>query len=400
MPITLVILLGALSALAAISTDIYLPAMASMADDLAADNTQIQMTLAIFFIGYGFGQLLFGPLSDSIGRKPVLLAGLCIYILASMACALSTDIDFLIASRLLQALGGCAAAVTARAIVRDTTREVHTAKAMSSIMAIVQIAPLIAPLIGGAILLYFSWSGVFFSLTIYGVVCIVVVSVWIKESHPVAKRQPFHLCNIIQGYREALGNANIVLLLMAEVAAAISLLTFVTGSAFIFSHHYGLSSSYFSSVFALMSTGLLLGSYLNRHYVALKGIEAVVTLCLIIGLLSSVALFALAMLAPEKHFWLMAVLWLSLIPCAAARANYIALGLQYLPSRTGTVAALFGAFSLGIGGIIAVLIGRFNPFTPLNMATMILSGYVLSAFFYSLWRFYNYRLRGNTIMQE
>ncbi|MCR8924267.1 multidrug effflux MFS transporter [Dasania sp. GY-MA-18] len=383
---SLIILLGALSALAAISTDIYLPATASMAESLSARQDQVQLTLGIFFLGYGFGQLFFGPLSDSLGRRPVLLAGLYIYTASSLLCALSSDINFLIANRLLQALGGCAAAVTSRAIIRDCTQGEETARAMAGVMTVIQIGPLIAPTIGGLILLFGPWPATFYTLTIYGLICIVAAHLWIKETHPPEKRQSIHPFNIVKGYWETCLNKSVMLLLFAEIAASISLLTFVTGSARIFSHYYALSAQHYGLLFSLMASGILAGSWLSKHYVAKLGTHKIITGGLILAACSSALLLYLTKHNPEQLLLVVITLWFCLLPCGAIRPNYVALGLQYLPSRTGTLSALFGAFSLGMGGVTAIIIGGFTDYSPYTMAIMIAVGFAASASCYTLWR--------------
>ena len=381
----LILLLGALSALAAVSTDIYLPATASMAESLNAKQSQVQFTLAIFFIAYGFGQLLFGPICDSLGRRPVLLAGLYIYTLASLLCALSTNIDFLIFNRLLQALGGCAAAVTSRAIIRDSTQGLQTAKALAGVMSVIQVAPLIAPSIGGLILLFGPWPATFYTLTVYGLLCIIAAHIWIKETHPKDKRQSIHPYNIAKGYLQTCRNKYVMMLLLAEISASIALLTFVTGSALIFSQYYGLTPQYYGLLFSLMGSGILTGSWLSKHYVGKIGTHGVIVAGLGIAAFSSAALLYFAYLSPEKLYFIVASLWFCLLPCGTIRPNYVALGLQYLPTRTGTLSALFGAFSLGMGGLTAIFIGGFVQYTPLIMAIIIASAFASSTVFYFLW---------------
>jgi len=388
----LVILLGGLSALGAFSTDIYLPALNSMADNLDAETSQVQVTLGIFFLGFGFGQLLFGPISDSLGRRPVLLIGLYSYTAASVACVLSTHIDFLIASRLCQALGGCAAAVTSRAIVRDLTSGLETTQILTSIMGVVQLAPLIAPLIGGAILLFFAWQSTFVVLSVLGTIAIICAHLWINESHPQQKRQPLKLSNILLGYVETLGNINIVLLLVAEVAISVCLLTFVTGSSRLFSQYYGLNPLSFGMLFAFMTSALLIGSYLHKRLLILIDIDWLISGFLIMGLMSGVVLFLVALLIPENMLLIIFCLWFCLFPCIALRASYASLGLQYMPERTGTVSALFGAFGLGCGGIIAISIGLFEGFTPVTMASFILAGFVSSIASFTVWKLYRNRV--------
>jgi DHA1 family bicyclomycin/chloramphenicol resistance-like MFS transporter len=380
-----IMLLGALSALAAISTDIYLPATANMAESLNAKQEQVQLTLGIFFLGYGFGQLFFGPLSDSLGRRPVLLAGLYIYTVSSFLCALSPDIDFLIFNRLLQALGGCAAAVTSRAIIRDCTQGTVTARALAGVMSVIQIAPLIAPSIGGVILIFAPWPATFYTLTSYGLICIVAAHIWIKESHPKENRQSLHPFNIAKGYLECCLDKHVMLLLLAEISASIALLTFVTGSALIFGQYYGLSPQHYGLLFSLMGSGILTGAWLSTHYIIKIGTHSIIMGGLIVAACSSSVLMYLANYHPEKLTYIVAALWFCLLPCGAIRPNYIALGLQYLPKRIGTLSALFGAFSLGMGGVTAIIIGRFVHYTPIKMASMIALAFASSTICYLLW---------------
>ena len=394
--LNLIILLGALSALGAVSIDIYLPALNSMADSLNAKTSQVQMTLGIFFLGFGFGQLLFGPLSDSLGRKPVLLIGLYSYTVASIACVLSTHIDFLIASRLCQALGGCAAAVTSRAIVRDLTSGLETTQILTSIMGVVQVAPLIAPLIGGAILLFFAWQSTFVVLSVLGTLAIICAHLWINESHPQQKRQSLKLSNILLGYGETLGNINIVLLLVAEVAISVCLLTFVTGSSRLFTQYYELGPLSFGMLFAFNTSALIIGSYLQKRLLAFKNINWLIKAFLTVGLVGGALFIVVALLIPENIFFTIFCIWFCLFPCIALRASYTSMGLQYVPKRTGTVSALFGAFGLGCGGIIAITIGFIEHFTPLTMGSFILAGFVSSTVCYAVWKLYQQYSQSST----
>ena len=382
----LIVLLGSLSALTALSTDIYLPALSSVGENLNATSLELQLTLGIFLIGYGFGQLFFGPLSDSLGRRPVLLFGIYLYTIASIACALSTHIDFLILNRLLQALGGCATAVTTRAIVRDSSEGIQTTQILSNILAVVQIGPLIAPLIGGAILLFFLWQGTFIALGLFGLILISLSHLWIRESHPIKKRQPLNLTNVVSGYIETLSNRNIALLLSAEIAISLIILSFVTSSSLLLSNYYQLSPQQFGLLFTIIATSLLVGSFFNNLLLNTKDVKWLISAFLSIGTLSAIALLFIALLIPENLVLIIVGIWFCLMPCIALRSNYVSLGLQYIPERSGTVSALFGAFGLGVGGIVAVVISQFDHFTPLILASLILSGFILSSLIYSVWR--------------
>jgi MFS transporter, DHA1 family, multidrug resistance protein len=386
MPVAFLYLLGMLTAVAAVSTDLYLPALPAITQSLQTTPAQTQMTLSIFFLGYGFGQLVYGPLCDSFGRRNVLLSGLILYVIASIACALSPSIEQLLIARLVQALGGCAAAVIPRAIISDRSEGSDTAKALSTAMAVTIIGPLLAPTLGGLILLVAPWQSIFWVLTGYGIICTVSTLLWVDESLPKAKRQPFHLQGMITGYKQVFSNRSILLLLCCEITASLALFTFITNSAFVFINFYGLNPQQYGLVFSFVAAGLFISSIVNAKLVTRLGSIKTLLAGLTVSLTGAVMLIISIVFYPQNLPLFIASLWVCLAPTILIRANYVALGFNYLPERTGMVSAVFGAAGMGIGGVSAGLISATGTQNQIPMACMMVAGYILSALSFACWR--------------
>lgn len=380
----LIICLAALAAMGSVSTDIYLPATLKIAEDFQSDMGKVQLSIAIFFLAYGFGQLILGPLSDSLGRKPVLLTGLYLYMVSSIGCSTSTNVDQLIIWRFFQALGACTAAVVSRSIIKDLTQGIDTARAISSVSAISQAGPILAPAIGGLIVSLSSWNATFHALTIYGVITVIGTHVLITETHPENQRQPLSLSHICIGYVQIVTTNKMYVLLIAEISIALVLFTFVAGSSLILIDGYGLSPKNFGLAFSVMSTALLSGGYINNKVVGFLGINKTTRFYLVFTIVATFIFFIFCKTQPSLLVFLIS-LWFCLLPNAAIRANYLSIGLETVPDRSGSVAAVFGAFSLGTGGMIAALIGRLNQFDAVVFSLVLLFGYAVSAVMFSIW---------------
>ena len=181
-PWGLVILLGALTAFAPMSIDMYLPSLPAIAEGLGASAAQAQGTVAAFLAGMAIGQFFYGPASDRLGRRGPILLGIAIYIAASAACAMATSIEMLTVSRFVQALGGCAGGVVVRAVVRDRFNHTETARMLSLLTLIMGLAPILAPILGGALLALGGWRLNFWALAVFGVACGLAAFLWLKES--------------------------------------------------------------------------------------------------------------------------------------------------------------------------------------------------------------------------
>src|SRR5918993_951567 len=185
----LAVILGALTAMGPLAIDMYLPALPTIARELATSAASMQVSLAVYFIGIALGQAFYGPLSDRWGRKPALYFGLTLFVVSSAGCALAADVRTLIAWRFLQALGGCAPLVVPRAVVRDHFDQRGSVRMLSVLILVMGLAPILAPLIGGQLLVNFGWRSVFWVLAAYGAAWLGIVTLFLPESLPLARRQ-------------------------------------------------------------------------------------------------------------------------------------------------------------------------------------------------------------------
>ena len=182
MPLRLLLILGALSAFGPLAIDFYLPSFPALARAFATDVEHVQLSLASYFVGLAIGQLIYGPMADRFGRRKPLLVGVALFSLASLACALAPSLEWLIAARFVQALGGCAGMVVSRAVVRDMCDPISSAKVFSQLMLVMGLAPILAPLAGGLLLSSLGWPSIFICLTLFSFACLLAVAKWLPET--------------------------------------------------------------------------------------------------------------------------------------------------------------------------------------------------------------------------
>ena len=206
------LLLGLLSAIGPFAIDMYLPALPAIGQSLHADIGAVQMSLTAFFLSLGAGQLLYGPISDMVGRKPPLYAGLLLFALASIGCALATDIQTLIVLRFIQGLGAAAGMAIPRAVVRDLHTGTDAARLMSLLMLVFSVSPILAPLAGSAVIAFSGWRGVFWAVTIAALVGLVLLSTQLDETRPASERSGSGLESAMSAYRRLLGDRNFLTL--------------------------------------------------------------------------------------------------------------------------------------------------------------------------------------------
>src|SRR5476651_735435 len=197
----LTVLLAALSAIGPLTTDMYLPSLPDIARQLGASTAQVQLTISAYLIGFAVGQILYGPVSDRHGRKPVLLSALALYCVASLACALSTSIEMLIVARFVQALGGSGGIVLARAVVRDLYSGVRAGRELSLIGSVMALAPVLAPIAGGVLQTGFGWRSVFVALVVAGLAGAVFVWLQLPETLAIRSPEPVSPSTMLASYR-------------------------------------------------------------------------------------------------------------------------------------------------------------------------------------------------------
>ncbi len=362
--------LAALTAMAPMATDMYLPGMPALAADLGISATGAQLTLSAFFFGFGGGQLIYGPLADRFGRRAPLIAGLALFTAASLGCALAHDVRTLIVLRFLEAIGGCAGPVLARAAVRDLYGD-RAARVLSTMVLIMGAAPLFAPLVGGQLLLLAGWRAIFFALTAFGVVCLAAVLGVLGETLPAERRLRISALGMIRSYGLLLAQPRYLGFAFAAASISGGLFAYLTGSPFVFITLYGVPAQYFGLLFAINVAGLMLGASINRRLVVRFGPDRMLAHALLGTAIAGLVLVGVALIGRGGLIALFVPLWCYISCMGFVGANAMACGLALFPERAGTASALSGTLQFTVGATAGALVGVLNDGSALPMAAMI-----------------------------
>ncbi|UFU04000.1 Bcr/CflA family efflux MFS transporter [Ruania suaedae] len=353
----LVLMLGAMAALGALTTDMYLPSLPEVVTDLAAGEASVQFTITATLIGGALGQLLIGPLSDRYGRRLPVLIGVAVHIVASVLCLFAADVAPLIALRIIQGMGNAAAAVVAVAVIRDRLSGAAASAVLSRLMLVIGVAPLLAPTIGGVIASVWDWRMVFAALALYGVVLAIIVWRFLPESLPVERRTTGSARSVLGTYRVLLRDRQFVVLALLPGLGMAALFAYVSGSPFVIREGYGLSEHQFSLLFAVNGLGLVLGSQLNATLVQRFAPVRIMRLALPVSTALAVVLLVVAATGTGGLIGLCIPLWLMLFVNALVPPNASALALTRHGERAGAAAALIGCSQSGVAGLVAPVVG-------------------------------------------
>src|SRR5262245_32214199 len=289
----IVAILGGLTAMGPLAIDMYLPALPAIARDLHSTPGLVQVSLAAYFIGIAGGQALYGPLSDRMGRKPALYVGLLVFTLSSIACALAPRVEVLIACRFLQALGGCAPLVVPRAVVRDHFDQQASVRALSALVLVMGLAPILAPLVGGQLLTRWGWRAIFVVLAAYGAAWLVIVTLFLPESLPRDARRAQPPAVVLATYRRLLGGRAFIGRVLSGGMMFSGLLAYISGSPFVFIELFGVPPERFGFYFGANAAGLITASQVNawlaRRHGARRLVSAVIPCAAAAGVVLMVA---------------------------------------------------------------------------------------------------------------
>ncbi len=352
-------LIGALAALPPLSIDLGLPALTLLESSLGASHTQAALTLSLFLAGFGLSQLVMGPLSDRHGRRPVMLAGMALYALAGLGCALSTSIEALLAFRLLEGIGAAGGTTLAMAVVRDSFEGQAGRIKMSQVSMVITIAPIIAPTLGGLLLLVFhDWRVIYATLALAGAA--LVVSVWfgLAESRPPL---PGARLDLLGRYAAVFRHRRTMGYVLVNTLGSGGLFAFIAGSPMLLMGTMGVSTPVFGLLFATTSSGILLGSTIN-NILARRGVGARAPLAIGLSLAPLAALGAA--LVAGAGIVSVATFIPFVVVVGICRGlttpNITHAALEPVPHHAGVTAALMGAGQMLCMALASVVVAEMH----------------------------------------
>ncbi|SDC17822.1 multidrug effflux MFS transporter [Acinetobacter boissieri] len=357
--LTLLAILSALMAFTSLSIDIYLPAMPAMQSDLQG---HVELTITSFLIGFSIAQLIWGPISDRIGRKKPLFIGMVLFVIGSVGCALSQTIDQIIFWRVFQALGACTAPMLARAMVRDLYQRIEAAQMLSTLMLIMAVAPILGPLIGGQILKLSSWHVIFWLLAVIGMIMFVCIFRLPETHNPKIQQQDQPIKHAFLNYGALLKNWQFMRYVLALTAFYVAAYTFIVGSPLVYISYYHIDSQHYGWLFGLNIMGVMMISLINKKLVrriALYKLLKWATTVSMCAMLTLVYLFYTQHLN-LVHLVIFLLIFFSMNGIVAATS--VAAALDIVPQMAGSASALIGSMQYGSGIISSLLLtfGKTN----------------------------------------
>jgi len=352
-------LLAGLSAVGPLTTDMYLPSLPDIARQLGASSAQVQLTISAYLIGFAAGQIIYGPVSDRHGRKPVLIAAIALYCAASLACALSTSIEMLIVARAFQALGGSGGIVLTRAIVRDIYSGAHAGRELSVIGSVMALAPVLAPVIGGLIQTVFGWRVTFLALVGAGFAGAAVVWALLPETLNNRAAEPVSLPSMLRSYRIVGRNPAYLAYLSITSASYAGLFAWISGSAFVLQDLYGLAPFDFGVAFALGSIGYMAGSAIAARLVIRLGLDGVLGLGGCACAAGGLALVAAVAFGLTSSMSLVLPMAIYLAGLGMVLPQGIAGAMTPFPERAGAASSLFGFLQQTAAALCGAAVGWF-----------------------------------------
>ncbi|PHQ73125.1 MAG: Bcr/CflA family drug resistance efflux transporter [Marinobacter sp.] len=365
------ILLAAAVALGPLAIDMYLPALPAMGEALSADTGQVQLTLSIYMVGFALAQLICGPLADRFGRKPIMIGGFLLFAIASVVCALATNIETLILCRFLQALGGSAGPVLGRAAVRDIYSPRDAARIMAILASIMALAPAVAPTLGGFMVVSLGWSSIFLALGGYALIMAVVAAVGIPEPMRPENRQSLRIGSLWKNYRAIASDISFLGYTLTNSLTFAGLFAFLSGSSFVLIDFLGVEPQYFGLFFACIVTGYIggnltavgLGRSLTPDQILIRGLIVAVAGGSLMAALATAHIYNVwAVILPQS---------LLMVGVGMVLPQTMAGALANFPSMAGSASALFGFTQMVVAATVGALVGHFHNGTSLVMAGII-----------------------------
>ncbi|KQY94923.1 MFS transporter [Paenibacillus sp. Root52] len=369
--IRMALILGTLSAFGPLSLDMYLPALPTLAADFESSTSYAQLSLTACMVGLALGQLLAGPLSDVRGRRTPLIAGLLLYTIASILCLVSPTMGSFVVLRFIQGVAGAAGIVISRAVVRDVYDGPELTRFFSLLMLINGVAPIAAPIIGGLLLEYTSWRGVFILLSLIGVLTLLAVIFGLGETLPADRRSSGGMKQTLVTFRQIASNRLFMGYALTQGFVGAGMFAYISGSPFVLQKIYGISPQMFSLCFAINGLGIILASQIAGRLAGKVSESRLLIAGLIVAALGGTSLF-IAILAGGNLISILIPLFLVVSSVGLVNTASFALAMANQSKSAGSASALIGVMTFLFGGIVAPLVGLGGEGTAVPMGIVIL----------------------------
>jgi DHA1 family bicyclomycin/chloramphenicol resistance-like MFS transporter len=353
------LVLGLLSAIGPFAIDMYLPALPSIGRSLGASTGAVQASLMAFFVAMGLGQIIYGPVSDMVGRKPPLYFGLLLFAGASIGCALAPDVQTLVVLRFVQGLGACAGMVVPRAVVRDLHTGTDAARLMSLLMLVFSVSPILAPLAGSFLIEWFGWRSVFWAVTLAAALGLLLIATSLPETRPPESRSHSSLRSALAAYGVLLRDRHFMRLVMIGAFGISSFFVYLANSSFVLINHYGLTPRQYSLAFALNAASFIGASQLTGRLAGRFGLVAMVRVAVAAYAAAMVLLCILNLLGVERLDVMMVLLLVGYGFLGLVLPSTAVLALESHGAMAGTASALMGTMQFVTGALVMAVVGLF-----------------------------------------
>jgi DHA1 family bicyclomycin/chloramphenicol resistance-like MFS transporter len=365
-----VLVLGSLTALGPLTIDTYLPAFPAIAEDLAAAESAVQLTLTGTLIGIAVGQLLVGPLSDQLGRRRPLIAAVTAHVIVSILCAVAPNVAVLGVLRVLQGVAAAAGAVIAMAVVRDLFAGISGVTILSRLMLVTGVAPILAPTLGAQLLRFTDWRGIFWVLATIGVALIAVVTLGLRETLPPERRRSGGVPATVKTYGRLVRERTFLGLMLTGGLMMGALFAYISGSSFVMQDVYGFSEQDYGLLFGINSVGLVLATQINAKIAVRYGPHRVVAGAVMAATIAAAALLVNASTGAFGLGGIVVPLFVMLSMVGFTLPNVPILALANHGRNAGTAAGLIGASNFAFGAVISPLVGALGTSSAVPMAAV------------------------------
>lgn len=367
----LVLILGSLSALGPLAIDMYLPSFKVIASDFNTSLAHVEWTLATYFIGLSMGQLVYGPIADRFGRKRPLYTGLIIFALTSAACTFAHSVEALAALRFFQALGGCAQMVVARAVVRDLFEERRAARVFSALILVMGIAPIVAPVLGGWLVVGLGWQSIFWVQAGAALAVLAAVSLFLPESLPHHRRQRRRIGEILSVYKQLFRHRLFMANTISGSLASASLFAYIGGSPFVFMQYFGVSEAHFGYFFGANALGLIIAAQFNGAISERIDPRRSVRVAMCVATAAVLVLVGVTLLEVGGFYLFLAPLFVFIASLGFILPSTTALALAPHGENAGSASAVYGFLQFLLSGVGAFIVSSVHDNTARPMVVAI-----------------------------